>query len=232
MHIKTTAFTGAGQGTVVSNVTNIVNGTETSNIVKPDNDGSTVFTFDEVNDKRYWAIEIEDDANFSGTNLEMGLIQIGEWFSPEHSPDLQVKRSFMQDGIDVTESLGGKRYANARWVRGSSSTDSSFGQPFRNPYASYLRRPSGRMGYDLKFSYINDTDLLSSDLEDITAGDTTLGDVWMKTCGRLHPFIFTPDNTSTVDGDYLWARFAQNALTTSQVANRVWGYSLSIEEEF
>ena len=236
---NTSAFSGAGQGTSVANMASVVNGTVDSdggagsdNVADPPYDGSTIITFDEVTDKRYWAIEIEDDSAFSGTDLEMGLIQLGEAYTMPHSPDLAVKRSFSQDGVAVMESAGGKRYANARWLRGSTSTNSQFGQPFRVPYASYLRRPSGRQLLDMQFSYINDTDLLTSDLEDITSGDTTIGDVWMKTGGELYPFIFTPDSTSTTSGDYLWARFGQNSLDMTQVANDVWNIKMRIEEEF
>jgi hypothetical protein len=225
--------------TTVSGLASVVNGTVDSDggagsedVADPPYDGSTIITFDEVTNKRYWAIEIEDDSAFSGTDLEMGLIQLGEVYTMPNAPDLAVKRSFSQDGVAVMESAGGKRYANARWLRGSTSTNNQFGQPFRVPYASYLRRPSGRQLLDMQFSYINDTDLLTSDLEDITSGDTTIGDVWMKTGGELYPFIFTPDSTSTTSGDYLWARFGQNSLDMTQVANDVWNIKMRIEEEF
>jgi len=236
---KATAFTAAGQGTSVANMTSVVNGTVDSdggagedNVADPPYDGSTIITFDEVtaSNGRYWAIEIEDDANFSGTDLEIGLIMLGEAYTMSISPDLSVQRNISYEGVDIMQAIGGGEFANAQYLGGEDFTSNVFGQPFRRATTGTAnRRAGGRIGYNIKFSYLNDTDIMPSNFAS-PWGDSVFHDVWNKTNGVMIPFIFTPDSTSTTDGDYLFARFQQNSLQMTQVANNVWDISLSLRE--
>ena len=53
--------------------------------------------------------------------------------------------------------------------------------------------------------------------------------------GPSRPFIFCIDKDTPANGgesDYMFARFAQNALTMTQVANDVYNVDMRIEEEF
>jgi len=228
---KETAFTGAGEGTSVSNLTEVVNGTVSGNVATPSYNGSTIVTFDEVtaNDGRYWAIEIEDDSNFSATDLEIGSIMLGEYYDMPHSPDLSVKRDFEYDGVTLHQSLGGGEYSTATHFGGDDFDSNLFGQPFRHRTTTSFRRTGGRMSYDMKFSYLNDTNLMPSDLSS-PWGDSVFHDVWNKTSGRFNPFIFAVDGTSTTTGDYIFARFNQDSFNATQVAPQVWDMSVKIRE--
>jgi len=64
------------------------------------------------------------------------------------------------------------------------------------------------------------------------ADDTVVSDIWNYTHGSHIPFIFTQDGTSTDESDYLFARFAQDSLSMTQVAPDVFDVSMKIEEEF
>ena len=228
---KATAFTGAGEGTTVSGLTSVVNGTVDTNVSDPPADGSTINTFNEVtaSDGRYWAIEIEDDSSFSGTDLEIGSILMGESYTMPHSPDLSVKRSIHYDGVKVLKSAGGGEYANATHIGGDDFINSSFGQPFRNKSVTGRRRAGSRMQYDMNFSYLNDSDIMPSDMA-APYSDTVFHDVWGKTSGMYVPFIFTPDSTSTTMGDYMFARFAKSSMDMTQVANNIWNVGMSVVE--
>lgn len=228
---KATAFTGAGEGTTVSNVSVIVNGTESSEIVTPSSNGSTILTFDEVtsNDGRYWAIEIEDDANFSATDLEIGCIMMGEYYDMPHTPEYNIKRNFEYDGVTVQKAIGGGEFANATHFGGDDFVGNIFGQPFRQRATTYFRRVGGRIGYNMAFKYLNDTDIMPSDLS-APWGDTAFHDIWNKTSGRFIPFIFAVDGTSTTMGDYIFARFNQDSFDATQVAPLVWDMNLKIRE--
>jgi len=225
--------------TPVSNLTSVVNGTVDSDggsgsesVSDPAYDGSTIITFDEVtaSNGRYWAIEIEDDANFSGTDLEIGLIMLGEVYTMSISPDRSVKRNISYEGVDIMQAIGGGEFANAQYLGGEDFSSHIFGQPFRRvSTGTAYRRSGGRIGYNVKFSYLDDTDIMPSNFAS-PWGDSVFHDVWNKTNGVMIPFIFTPDSTSTTDGDYLFARFQQNSLQMTQVANNVWDISLSLRE--
>lgn len=228
---RTAAFTGAGQGTDVTNLTEVVNGAVSGNLATPSANGSTILTFDEVTSAngRYWAIEIEDDATFPATDLEIGLVMMGEYYDMPHSPDLSVKRTIDYDGVTVQQAIGGGEFANASHFGGDDFSSSVFGQPFRHQTTSYFRRAGGRISYYVKFSYLNDTDLMPSDLSR-PYGDTVFHDVWNKTSGMFVPFIFGADNTSTTMGDYIFARFQDDSLQSTQVAPQIWDIDLKIRE--
>jgi hypothetical protein len=139
----------------------------------------------------------------------------------------------MYDNVNVQESLGGQRYSNATsFGRTASATSKS---PFAlgtNGQAMY----GGRQAFDLNFSYINATDLLPSETTAyIFADDTVVSDAWNLVDGPARPFIFSIDNASVGDAaesEHMFARFAQNSLDMTQVANDVYNVSMRIEEEF
>ena len=85
----------------------------------------------------------------------------------------------------------------------------------------------------MKFSYMSSDKIMPS-AYDVTVGssETVVEDVWNKTNGSHLPFIFTQDNSSTDESDYMFARFAQNSLNMTQVAPDVFDISMKIEEEF
>ena len=229
-------------GTDIASVVDVVNGGGiTGNVVTPTEDGSTIITFT-ANADRYWGIQFEgssalaNDATgtkvFDGSvDLKIGCIIFGEFYDMPHSPDLSVKRSIMYDGVNVQQSVGGQRYGNAthrgrRWVGTGNQS------PFVEASQSYYVY-GGRMAYDMDFSYISADDLMPSDYKsEVSGSDTVVADVWNRTSGNLLPFIFTSDGSSTAESDYLFARFGQNNLDMTQVANDVFNTSMRIEEEF
>ena len=89
----------------------------------------------------------------------------------------------------------------------------------------------GRMSYDMKFSYLNSTDIMPDDYSSFN-DNSVVDDVWSATHGSHTPFIFTQDGTSSSESDYLFARFAQDSLEMNQVAPDVFNVSFKIEEEF
>jgi len=213
----------------------------TGNVVTPTADGSTIITFT-ANSDRYWGIQFEGSgavANNAGggyefndtIDLKIGCIIFGEFYDMPHSPDLSVKRSIMYDGVNVQESAGGQRYGNATH-RGRRYVGTGNQSPFVQASQSYYVY-GGRMAYDMDFSYISADDLMPSDYKsEVSGSDTVVADVWNRTSGNLLPFIFTSDGSSTAESDYLFARFGQNNLDMTQVANDVFNTSMRIEEEF
>lgn len=208
---------------------------ELHKVVTPSADGSTIMTFSEI-DSAYWGIQFEgtNSANFNASNdLKIGCIIIGEYYDMPHSPDLSVKRSIEFDKQNIQESLGGQRFSNMTSYGKSLLSTTNF-SPFQT-YTGNDKRGlyGGRMTYDMKFSYLNSSDVMPSTYDIQTqADDTVVSDIWNYTHGSHIPFIFTQDGTSTDESDYLFARFGQDKLDMTQVAPDVFNVAMRIEEEF
>ena len=227
--VETIGFTG---GTVVTPSVKL-NGTESSNIVTPQSDGHTLVTFDSAGSSD-WGIQFQgsNGGNFDGINdLKIGCILIGELYDMPQSPDLSVKRSIEFDKQKIQESLGGQRFSTmSSYGKGYASSQSK--SPFHD-YTSNGARGlyGGRMSYDMKFSYLNSTDVMPDDYSSFN-DNSVVDDLWNATHGRHTPFIFTQDGTSTSESDYLFARFGQDSLQMNQVANDMFDVSMKIEEDF
>jgi len=201
--------------------------------VTPASDGSTILTFNETN-LRYWAIQFEGDTAWdSSTDFKLGGVMIGEHFDMPQSPDLQLTRRIHYDKVDIQESLGGQRFANATsFGRTASSTSKS---PFS--LGTYEQTTyGGRIIYDMNFSFLQASDLLPNETTVYQfANDSVISDAWNLTDGPHRPFIFSIDNTSTgsnAESEHMFARFNQDSLDMQQVAPDVYNISLSIAEEF
>jgi len=203
-----------------------------SDIVTPQSDGHTLITFDSAGSAD-WGIQFEgsNGGNFSSTDLKIGCIIIGEYYDMPHSPDLSVKRSIEFDKQNIQESLGGQRFSNMTSYGKSYISDQN-----KSPFHDYTSNGArgmygGRMIYDMKFSYLNATDIMPDDYSSFN-DNSVVDDIWSATHGSHHPFIFTQDGTSTSESDYLFARFGQNSLDMTQVAPDVFNVAMRIEEEF
>jgi len=200
--------------------------------VAPSSDGTTIITFTDIA-KRWYGIQFEGNNSneFNGSNnLRIGGIMLGQYYDMPHSPDLSVKRSIEFDSVKVQQSLGGQRYSTmANHGRKGSSQNLSPFQTDTNRWGSQ----GGRMKYDMKFSYLNSTDVMPDNYASLDRDDdAVINDVWNMTNGRHIPFIFTTDGTSTSESDYLFARFGQDSFDMTQVAPDVYTIAMKIEEEF
>ena len=211
----------------------VLNAADSSNIFTPSSDGDSIVTFDSADTNRYVSVQFEGASTFSSSNdLKIGAILIGRYFDSPVSPDLQVSRSVSYDGVDLLETPAGKRFSQARWLEGNESSSTQSGQPFRSKGTDTSLRFGGRTNYQITFSYLNDDDIEVSDISTNSDSDTFHNTVWNRTSGGHIPFVFTTDKSSTTNGDYLFARFGQNSLSLSQIANNVWSSSFSVNEEF
>ena len=210
--------------------------------------GHTIVTFpqnkeaDSTLADRYWGIQFEGtnsqtsvghgDGTFdTSTNLKIGCILLGQFYDMPQAPDIQIKRSIIFDGVDVRQSLGGSRFSNLN-NHGRRALTNSNKSPFMTYFDSFGAY-GGRMVYDMNFSYLNSSQIMPTSYDTPqTSQDAVIEDLWNKTNGNHIPFIFTQDNTSTAYSDYLFARFGQNNLDMTQVADKVYNIKFRIEEEF
>lgn len=226
------AITTAGGGTRVDGYTAILNAAEglSEDIPAPSSNGDTIFSFTSSND-RYWAIEIRDVTNFSGTtDLYLGAVMLGEKYSLPLSPDMSIPHGFNFDGVSITTGLSGKRHSNPSWIKANNTTAEAGNYiPFRKNSGA-LQIP-GRESYSLSYPTMNDTDLLPSDLGTPT-GNNFIVNVLSKTGWNALPFILGIDSASTTQGDYMFGRFRENSFVLTQMSANVYSTSFSIDQEF
>ena len=226
-------WSSAGTSEIVNADTIAASDSNKTVTVTPASNGSTIVTFNETN-LRYWAIQFEGNTAWDGsTDFKLGGIMIGEHFDMPQSPDLKLTRKIHYDKVNIQESLGGQKFANAAsFGRTASSTSKS---PFS--LGTYGQTTyGGRIIYDMNFSFLQASDLLPNETTVYQfANDSVISDAWNLTDGPHRPFIFSIDNTSTgtnAESEHMFARFNQDSLDMQQVAPDVYNISLSIAEEF
>ena len=230
-HVQSAGF---GSATAAQGVAEVVNADGiSSNVITPATDGSTIFTFTGSH-LRYCGIQIEGKGANSGNftlnqSVKVGSIMIGKVYDMPFSPDMAVKRSIIYDKTKIQESLGGQRYAF------STSLGRSTGSPFSlgsNHYAIH----GGRLAYDMKYSYLNSTDIMPDEYHTVQYGDTNfISDVWNITDGGHRPFIFSVDKSSAganAESEHIFARFDQDSLEMTQSAHNIYNMGLALSEEF
>jgi len=224
----------------------ITGGSDNSVVVEPAADGSTVFTFTETS-QRFWGIQFEGATHTNGASnatnevwnatydFRVANILIGEVYSMPHNPDMQVVRNIIMGGNDIVESYSGRRFSNMRWYGRQADSSTLSRSPFAtSQYAHGLH--SGRLRYDMDFSYLASTDVMPDEYGTIdNDDDNVISDIWENTLGSHIPFIFSIDkdaDAATNESEHLFARFSQDSLKMTQVANQIWNLNMSIEEEF
>ena len=216
--------------------------------------GSTILAIDTAHDTSFYKL------NNSGA-FNLGAISTGIQYTMPHSPDLNLNMEIEFDGIKTITTSGGGSISNVRysgnplWVNGVNKTN-----PF-DVYDTSLdvttagARRNGRKSWSLKFRYIADTDLFSSnprassyidpsvdtsnyasdDIADDTSykynietDDSFHAQVWNKTLGGSLPFIFQPDSNDR--DDFYICKFDQDSLKVTQSAFKVYDIAVKIVE--
>lgn len=210
-------------GSQISSYSGIINANEGSaNWAAPTADGDTIFSFTELTAEDDLNIVITPTGVSFSAEIEIGCIIIGKYHTMPFGPS-QGRGLNFQFPENILESEGGQRYSNIPWT---GAPQNSYA-PFRG---NNLYQFSGRTGHELLFSYVDDDDILRSDLSAVTDSDTFMHDVYQKILGSHIPFVFTLNSASTIKGDYLFARMFN--LSMNELAYRLFDLSMRIEEEF
>ena len=190
--------------------------------------------------------------------IKIGCVSLCSKWNPPRTPDLNLKINREYDGVKTITTKGGATLSNAQYTRGGTFWATSYA--WELPYgegtdaASYTedngyiksQRTLGRRNWDLKFSYINDSDLMP-EFESWLYYETEYTDTINKSIKDSHsffarvlnrvqgshlPFIFLPNDTDPNYNPDQWAivRFDQSEFDINQVANSVYDISLKLTE--
>jgi hypothetical protein len=217
-------------------MTGIVNAPDASGWAVPADNGWSLITWADTtgNNNQHIRLEIAPaTGNYNSATLQLSTIQIGEYFTFPHSPDMGVKKSIVYDGVKKQQSIGGHTYANASHVRPPNWIKEPWAEGSTSTAAPYGR--SGRINLDMSFSYLADTDVYPNEFYErqyIASGNDITSNLVFRTNGGMFPFLFQFDKDTATDKDsFLWCRLNDTPSFT-QVANRVWDTSIKLIEEY
>jgi len=201
-----------------------------------------------------------------GSSFSIGAISTGIQYTMPHSPDLKLSMEIEMDGIDTTTTSGGGTISNVKytgnplWINGNNKTNcfDVYGDEGLDVTQTGARR-NGRKSWNLKFSYMSETDLFSSNPKggnytehpaDSTYNDGDLSSGAQHSENTLafnietddsfyaqvwnktigQAFIFQPDSND--NDDFYICRFDQDSLKVSQSGYKVYDISVKIIESW
>ena len=206
-------------------------------------------------------IGLSDDKKGQLPGLAFGAVSYGIYYDMPHSPEMDITMTIENDGYNITETIGGSSLTNIRYAgapnwnnRGTYRNPFSVGGGSNDPHLNGARR-NGRRVWTLKFTYVSDEDIFSSNYmdnryyetsDDYSSGDidstneqfehnmftddSFIAQVWNKTCGGALPFIFQPDSENNNPDQFCIAKFDQDTLKITQEAYIVYSFSIKIRE--
>ena len=183
--------------------------------------------------------------------IKLGCVSLCSKYTPPHSPDLSLTMSREYDGVRTTTTKGGATLSNASYTRGNTFWSSSYawelttGDYEQGEEAIIeMMRTLGRRAWNLKFSYINDSDIMpevetinsfpTNSSDNIYQSKSFLARMLNRVQGSHLPFIFQPNDTdNNVNADqWAIARLDQKKIDIKQVAHKVYDLNLNIIETF
>jgi hypothetical protein len=231
-----------------------------ANGVLPDYSGFSISTFDDNATHPYLRAIINYANAPAGSPLPtIGAVSMGNFYDMPNAPNLSLTMSREYGGTKEFTTHNGSSMSNTMWSKPAQWGDLpawalSEGGGFSSSDV-WNMAASGRRSWDLKFSYMADSDVfpMFSTLgaeeswhasgddfwdwfntwhigETILDSDNFYSQVWHKTLGGTLPFIFQPDNSNNNPDQFCIAKFKDNSLKATQSAHNVYDISLSIEE--
>ena len=208
---------------------------------------------------RIGVAKIETLSNDQVNEVNIGALSWGTYYDMPHSPELDITMEIEFDGFDTIKTLGGATMTNVRYA-GSPwwyDVDANKVEPWAVGDSAAITKRNGRRTWTMKFSYLDQKNLLSSNYMsnhymennsgydsnnlgtnendeqqfyfNIDNDDSFVSQVLNKV-GNGQRFIFQPDNTANNPSDFAIAMLDQDSLQIKQVANGVYDISLKITE--
>ena len=186
---------------------------------------------------------------YSGS-WKINNISMGHIYDIPHSPDLALSMTIEYDGVDIKETTGGSTVTNLRY-----SGNPKWGtlNPWEVGASEGNVKRNGRRVWSLRFSYISDKDMFSSnymtnpylenssqhDSEDVLESnellytiqdDDSIDAKLLNYIANGNKFIFQPDNLSNNPSDFAICMLDQRSLKITQKAHKAYSITMKIRE--
>ena len=195
----------------------------------------------------YLELSLTPSGNTDEDTVRINTISIGQFYDMPHSPDLQLTMTREFDGIKHVTTKGGALLSNINYAHSSNWLREPWGlQEESSSIDDTLDRRPGRRVWNLKFSYIDHSDVMP-DMElinnlglgsqqemvnyDLYHTDNTFFSQFMKnTLGGNLRFVFQPDKDNMKPDGFAICILDQKGISIKQVAHQVYDISLKIME--
>ena len=183
---------------------------------------------------------------FPTDKIKLSNIVYGTYYDFDQFPDLGVTQSFSYEGVDSIRTKGGSTINNVRY---SGAPSWGTGAPFQNSFDLDSDfgtvKNMGRRSWDVSFSYIDEKKIMpynsmghvsgeyddDSDSFTFNTSDTDkpnfVGSVLSKSLGGKLKFVWQPN--VDVEEFYI-CTIPQNKIDISEVSNKVYNVSFTVEE--
>ena len=190
---------------------------------------------------------MDSDNEVIDDTVRINTISMGQFYDMPHSPDLQLTMTREFDGIKHVTTKGGALLSNINYAHSSNWLREPWGlQEWWSSIDDTLDRRPGRRVWNLKFSYIDHSDVMP-DMElinnlglgsqqemvnyDLYHTDNTFFSQFMKnTLGGNLRFVFQPDKDNMKPDGFAICILDQKGISIKQVAHQVYDISLKIME--
>ena len=249
--------------TPITDFEEVLNGNHTGSGVFMPLNGSTILTRSTSDYMTMY--KLQSTEFIEGRTLNVGTVSYGIQYTMPHSPDLKLSMEIEMDGINTTTTSGGGTISNVKytgnplWVNGDNRTNCFDVYEDTLDVTQTGARRNGRKSWNLKFSYISETDLFSSNPKggnytehpaDSTYNNGDLSSGAQHSENTLAFNIETDDSfyaqvwnktlggalpfifqpNSNDNDDFYICRFDQNSLRVSQSAYKVYDIAVKIVE--
>ena len=217
---------------------------------------------DVYRDYLQFTVGMDGGGDYLNANAEFNLncLSVGTFYDMPVSPDLDLSMTIEFDGYDTTTTLGGSTLTNVRytgapwWVIGENNRE-----PWFVGSGTGVSKRNGRRVWSMKFSYLSEKDIFSSnymsstylesgsgsgyddddvvkdgdiikEFENILDSDDSFVAQVLNKVGNGQRFIFQPDNTNFNPDQFAICQLDQDSLQIKQVAFNTYSISLNIRE--
>ena len=200
------------------------------NYATPSNNGWSLFSFGSSTANRYMRLVIDSSGASYTSDIKIGYIAFGKYIDMPFAPDINIKRTISEDdGAVLRETDGGMSYSSLKYL----SAPNWFLAPYEvstSTTPDSIRR-AGRLGWNLGFSFIADTDFTPSTWSsgNILQGDT-VHNILQYTVGSHLPFLYQWDNSATGFYDFCLSRVFRKPDVMQ--TNNVWSIGMDIVENY
>ena len=178
-------------------------------------------------------------------NKPMGCLCIGNYYTPQHSPDSGYDISHTHDGTKFITTRGGSTFSNTYysgpplWAGGGAAWELGY---YEDEFTNYIRpspvRRNGRRIYGFDWTGMVDTSLMPlnslrstyvNENESFNSLDFYT-QVLKKTLNQS--FIFTPNGSSLDPESFMFARWDDPEIEFNQMSHKLYNFSKTIVESW
>ena len=184
--------------------------------------------------------------NDTEETIRIGAVSIGRKYDMPQSPNLDLTMTREFGGAKKQWTSSGRLLTNYNYTQPPLWGDGEAWGLYDSKEDNLEARRAGRRTWDLKFSYLSDSDIMA-DLEmlniypdeennnpdgyDMSLSDNTFFSQFMqKTLGGSLRFIFQPDNTDFNPDSFAICTLNQDSISIKQVAHNTYNIDLKIME--